>query len=98
MAEVLERRFNHPEWIYPNLIVVDGNSIQINATKRILNKLNFKIPVVSVVKDEKHKPKNILGDRDVTSKYEKEILLANSEAHRFAITYHRNMRAKNFLK
>jgi len=31
-------------------------------------------------------------------KYKKEILLANSEAHRFAVAYHKNLRARNFLK
>ena len=98
LVEVLERRFNHPEWRYPGLIVVDGNVIQINATKRILAKLNLNIPIIGVVKDEKHRPKNILGDKEIVHKYEREILLANNEAHRFAISYHKNIRAKNFLK
>ena len=56
------------------------------------------IPIVSVVKDDRHKAKGIMGDKKLTLKYEREILLANSEAHRFAITYHKNMRGKNFLK
>ena len=33
-----------------------------------------------------------------SNKYEKEILFANSESHRFAIAYHKSMRNKNFLK
>jgi excinuclease UvrABC nuclease subunit len=51
-----------------------------------------------VLKDERHKPKSIMGDRQIGLKYKREILLANSEAHRFAIAYHKKMRNKNFLK
>ena len=98
LKEVLERRLAHDEWTFPNLIVVDGGKAQINTASRVLSKLNLDIPVVSVLKDERHKPKDILGDRKFGLKYEREILLANSEAHRFAIAYHKNMRNKNFLK
>ena len=98
LKEVLERRLAHTEWIYPDLIVVDGGAAQINIAKNVLRKINVNIPIVAVVKDERHKPKNILGDKKFTAKYEREILLANSEAHRFAIAYHKNMRNKIFLK
>ncbi|MCC7160693.1 GIY-YIG nuclease family protein [Candidatus Nomurabacteria bacterium] len=98
LKEILERRLAHTEWTYPNLIVVDGGLAQINATRKVLNKLNINIPVVSVLKDERHKPKAIMGNKSLGIKHEKEILLANSEAHRFAINYHKNMRNKNFLK
>lgn len=98
LTEVLERRFNHPEWVMPNLIVVDGGKAQINAGIKVLKKFNLDIPIVSVLKDERHKPKDILGDKVYARKYEREILLVNSEAHRFAITYHKQMRNKNFLK
>ncbi len=98
LKEMLERRLAHREWPYPNLIVVDGGMAQINTAKYILNKAGFSIPIVSVVKDERHKPKAIMGDEKLTRKHKKEILLANSEAHRFAIAYHRKMRGKNFLK
>jgi len=97
LTEVLERRLGHNEWQYPNLIVVDGSTAQINTAKKVLREVGVKIPVVSVVKDEKHKPKGIKGLKKFTSKYEAEILLANSEAHRFAIRYHKDMRNNNFL-
>jgi len=59
----------------------------------------FSVPyIVAVVKDDKHKANAIMGDKDVISKYKKEILLANSEAHRFAITFHKTRRDKNFIK
>jgi len=98
LKEVLERRLAHTEWIYPALVVVDGGVAQINATKKVLNKIKSNIPIVSVLKDEKHKPKAIMGDEKMGLKYKKEILLANSEAHRFAIAYHKKTRNNNFLK
>ena len=96
LKEVLERRLAHKEWTYPNLIVVDGGIAQINITKSVLTRFNLVIPVVSVLKDEKHKPKAIMGDEKFGLKYKREILLANSEAHRFAIAYHKKVRARNF--
>ncbi|MFA4975561.1 MAG: hypothetical protein WC577_02670 [Candidatus Paceibacterota bacterium] len=98
LKEVLERRFKHTEWPHPELIVVDGGIAQINTTKAVLVKMGSKIEVVSVLKNERHKAKAILGDRKITLKYRKEILLANNEAHRFAIAYHKKLRNKNFLK
>ncbi|MBI3305628.1 GIY-YIG nuclease family protein [Candidatus Nomurabacteria bacterium] len=98
LREVLERRFAHNEWRFPNLVVVDGGIAQLNIAKKIMTRFNLVTKVVSVVKDERHKPKAIIGDEQFTLKYKKEILLANSEAHRFAIAYHKNMRNRNFLK
>ncbi|MFA6251440.1 MAG: UvrB/UvrC motif-containing protein [Candidatus Paceibacterota bacterium] len=98
LEEVLSRRFRHIEWGLPNLIVVDGSTAQINVAKRVLNRYQFKIAVVSVVKDDKHKAKAIMGDEILIKKYKKEILLINSEAHRFAIAFHKQKRNKNFLR
>ena len=92
LKETLERRFNHGEWRVPNLIVVDGGLGQIRVAKKVLAERNMKIPVASVVKDERHKAREILGEKT----REREILLANSEAHRFAIGYHRRLRGKSF--
>lgn len=97
LCEVIERRLSHEEWRYPRLMVVDGGIAQINAVQKIFKKYGIEIPIVSVLKDERHRPKNILGNEKYAKKYEKEILLANSEAHRFAISYHKKMRNKNFL-
>ncbi|MES2224107.1 MAG: GIY-YIG nuclease family protein [Patescibacteria group bacterium] len=97
LAEVLERRLTHPEWQMPNLIVVDGGVAQLNVMNTIIDKANLSIPVVSVLKDERHQPKDVLGDQTLGMKYRKEILLSNAEAHRFAIGYHKKMRRKNFL-
>jgi excinuclease ABC subunit C len=89
LQEVLERRLNHPEWPWPELVVVDGGKAQLKVAKAILDNFGLTVPVVAVVKNEKHQPREILGDNRLTREYESEILLANSEAHRFAISYHR---------
>ena len=97
LKEVLERRFKHPEWRFPNLIVVDGGVAQFNTAKSIIQSLKLNIEVVAVTKDERHKAKEILGIKNLKNKKETEniknqILLANSEAHRFALTFHRKLR------
>ncbi len=94
LKEVLSRRLNHPEWTYPTLIVMDGGVAQKSAAEEILKERGFDIAVVSVVKNERHKPENILGPEELVEKYRKEILLVNSEAHRFAIKYHRKLRGR----
>jgi excinuclease ABC subunit C len=97
LEEVLSRRLRHIEWGLPNLIVMDGGTAQINVAKAVLNRYQFKIPIVSVVKDDKHKAKAIMGDEILIKKYKKEILLINVESHRFAIAFHKQKRNKNFL-
>lgn len=92
LREILTRRLKHSEWGTPDLIVVDGGKGQINQA----NKLIKNIPIVSVLKDDKHKPKDILGDKKKADKYKKEILLVNNEAHRFAINFFRLKQRKNF--
>lgn len=92
LKEVLERRLTHNEWQLPNLIVLDGGKQQINTATRVLEEAGVEIPIVSVVKDEKHKPKDIIGDGEYVNEREKEILLVNSEAHRFAQNYHKKLR------
>jgi excinuclease ABC subunit C len=94
LKEILERRFTHEEWSFPQIIVVDGGKAQINIARKVLEKFGLSIPVVSVLKNEYHKPKAVMGDKIISSKYSNEILLANNEAHRFAIKYHRSLRNK----
>jgi excinuclease ABC subunit C len=96
LREVLRRRFNHPEWDAPQIIAIDGGAAQLNAARDELSKLGQNLEVVSVVKDDRHKAKKILGGEKLIAEWGKSILLANSEAHRFAIGYHRKLRGKGF--
>lgn len=98
LSEVLSRRLHHTEWPLPHVIVVDGGKAQINAAQNVLDELGHKIPVMSVLKDEHHKPKEVLGDTMLKTKYGYDILLANAEAHRFAITFHRKRLLKKATK
>jgi excinuclease ABC subunit C len=96
LREIMLRRFNHKEWRYPDLIVIDGGVGHKQTAEKVLATLGLFIPVVSVVKDERHKPKDILGRPDLVDSHKKEILLANSESHRFAIGYHKLLRNRLF--
>ncbi len=97
LQEILTRRLGHPEWPYPEMIVVDGAKNHIRAAEKILEEHGMTIPVLSVVKDARHKPKDILGNQELAERFKKELILANDEAHRFAITFHKKKRAQKFL-
>lgn len=94
IREILRRRLKHKEWRYPDLIVFDGGENQRRTGEKLLAEEGVMIPCVSVVKDAHHKPKDILGPKVHVDYNKKEILLANNEAHRFAISYHKLLRNK----
>jgi len=94
LEEMLERRLTHPEWNLPRVFVVDGGIAQLRAAGRILKAAGVLVPVVGVVKNEYHKPERLIGDKRAIEVYERDILFANNEAHRFAISYHRKRRGK----
>jgi excinuclease ABC subunit C len=98
LREVLERRLAHTDWPLPRLMVMDGGVQQFNIAKKVLEEHGYEIPLVSVVKNERHKPREILGHPQTRRRYESEIILANSEAHRFALNYHRQNRRKDLDK
>ena len=89
LSEMLERRLAHPEWQLPRIVVVDGSTAQVRAATRVLQKAGVSIPIVGVVKDEFHRPERLIGAQKLIQASEKDILLANSEAHRFGIQWHR---------
>ena len=98
LKEIVERRLKHKEWPLPDIIIYDGGFAQRNAVEGILKNIlgnDFKIKIVGVVKDRKHKPSRLIGEEVVIKKYKKEILILNSEAHRFAISFHRKLRSSN---
>jgi excinuclease ABC subunit C len=97
LKEILRRRLNRTEWPLPQIIVVDGNEVQINAAKSVLSELNLSITVVSVVKDDKHTAAAVLAPQALLTTHKFDILLANAEAHRFAINFHRNLARKRNL-
>ncbi|HSX58041.1 MAG TPA: excinuclease ABC subunit UvrC [Candidatus Saccharimonadales bacterium] len=99
MAEVLTRRF-HNNWDHPDLLVVDGGKTQLGAAVAVLDQLELSIPVIGLAKknEEIYRPNE--KKPLVLPKNSKALLLVQrirDEAHRFAITYHRKLRAKSFL-
>ncbi len=98
LKEVLTRRLTHLEWPFPNIIVVDGNEVQKRTAELILATAGVLVPVVAVVKDDRHQAARILGPKTLVEANKLEILHANAEAHRFAINYYRHKQRKRSLK
>ena len=94
LKEALSRRLNHPEWPLPRVFVVDGGKGQMRGAQSVLKQAGVEIAVVGVVKNEFHKPERLIGDKRAGEIYERDVLLANSEAHRFAIQWHRKRRGR----
>ena len=107
MKEVIYRRYFRvlkDDLVKPDLIIVDGANNQINACKGILESLNSKIKVIGVKKDEHHSPIAIVdGDTfdliEINKKSNVFRLLSriDEEAHRFVISYHREIRSKGSI-
>lgn len=100
MKEIVGRRYGRllrENESFPKLIVIDGGKGQLNAANEALKELNLQIPIIGIAKklEELYKP----GDSFplmVSKKSEglKLIQHLRNEAHRFAITHHRNQRSK----
>ncbi len=108
MKEVLTRRLNRlgePKWEKPDLIIIDGGKGQLSSVMQIVADLGIKvgkdgIDFVSLAKREEevflpNKSKSILLPRDSNALYL--IQRIRDEAHRFAITFHRELRGKSAL-
>jgi excinuclease ABC subunit C len=93
LKEILSRRLTHSEWPFPKVIVVDGGKAQKKAAESAIVAAGFSIPVVAVVKDEKHHPREIIGARHAGIS-EADAVLANAEAHRFSLARHRRARSR----
>ena len=106
MKEVIYRRYFKVlmnETYAPDLIVMDGGELQVNTAKEVLKSLNLEIPIIGLVKDDKHRTSYILNDKLEKLEVEKDSKLflflskIQEEVHRYAIHYHRNMKAKGAL-
>lgn len=97
LKEILSRRLGHPEWQMPKVFVVDGGKTHKKAAEEVLAEAGVMIPVVAVIKDEKHRPREVIGAlrAGIT---EADAVLANAEAHRFALAGHRKARQRGLRK
>jgi len=94
LKEILLRRLGHPEWPFPKVIVIDGGSTHKKTAEAVLRDSGVTIPVVAVVKDERHRPREVIGARRANIS-EADAVLANSEAHRFSLARHRKARSRS---
>ena len=97
ISEVVSRRLNHEEWPLPDLIIVDGGKGQVSSVVKVLKKKNLKIALIGLAKREETIITSDLKEIRLP-KDSKALLLVmriRDEAHRFAITYHRNLRSKS---
>lgn len=97
LKEVISRRLDHNEWPLPRLFVADGGLSQKKAIEEISRARGLSINVVAVTKNNHHKPEKILGDEITVRAQRQAILLSNSEAHRFALNFHKKHRRSNFI-
>ena len=97
LREIIERRLNHREWSLPALFVADGGVVQKSVIEDALRGNGSSVPVVAVTKNVRHQPNKILGEDVLVKEHRRAILLANSEAHRFALSFHRKRRSGSWL-
>ena len=104
MKEVIYRRYFKcllEDLPLPDLIIVDGGETQIKVAKEVLESLKLNIKIIGLKKDSKHRTKYIIDDNYNTIEVSNELFLyltrMQDEVHRFAITYHRNIKSKGSL-
>lgn len=106
MREVLKRRYSRmlkEKTAFPDLILIDGGQGQVNSAKEIVHyQLGLSIPIAGLQKNDKHQTHELLyGDPlqvvELKRNSEEFFLLhrIQDEVHRFAITFHRQVRSKN---
>jgi excinuclease ABC subunit C len=109
MREVIRRRYKRvvkEDLPLPDLIIVDGGKGQMSAAIDVLeNELGLDIPLCGLAKDDQHKTSELLyGDPPAViplSRQSQEFYLVQriqDEVHRFAITFHRQLRGKNLFQ
>lgn len=113
MQEVLCRRLNHGIRVklegktdsftrLPDLILMDGGRTQVHAAQEVLAEFGIEIPVCGMVKDDRHRTRGLFfEEREVMLPLSSEgfrlVTRIQDEVHRFAITYHRQLRQKKAL-
>ena len=106
MREVIRRRYGRVQrdgLTPPDLIVIDGGQGQVNVSKQVIQEeLGLDIPIAGLQKNDKHQTHELLfGDPlevvELSRNSQEFFLLQRiqDEVHRFAITFHRQLRSKN---
>ena len=103
MKEVIYRRYFRlvkEKAEFPDLILVDGGLIQVNAAKEVLTSLQVNTPVYGLVKDQKHNTAGLMNEEGEVIEIDRNSSLfffltrVQDEVHRFALSYHQKLRGK----
>ena len=106
MQQVVSRRFTHYLQgdkgfdTMPDLLLIDGGMAHANAVRKVLTDLNLHIPIMGMVKDDRHRTRALVTPQgqqigiDMQQSVFAFIGSIQEETHRFAITYHRKLRSK----
>lgn len=106
MKEVLYRRYYKvlmENLEKPDLIIMDGGKTQIAICKEVISSLGLSIPIIGLIKNKKHQTSEIMNQDFEILKVNKNSSLflfltrIQDEVHRYAITYHRNIKSKGAL-
>ena len=104
LEETLTRRLSHPEWKYPEIMLIDGGIAQLNIAikSKSKNPKSGGIKVLSLAKRNKdlyiEGRENYIPLKTLPREIYNLILQLDDEAHRFAIAYHRKLRKKSLLQ
>ena len=99
IKEVLERRADHKEWPFPDLILIDGGKGQLSSGLGLKKEIKAKFCALA----KKHNELFVEGEekpillKDAPKDLANLILRIRDEAHRFAIAYHKRLRRSNLL-
>ena len=106
MTEIVKRRYNRlkeESKEFPDLIIVDGGLGQINAAKKALDEINVNINLAGLYKNDKHLTEGLMdvnGNKyviDSKSPLFFFLMRMQDEVHRYAITFHRELRSKSMI-
>lgn len=107
MKEVVYRRYFRllkERGRFPDLLIVDGGYLQIEAAKEIIEALDVPVTLCGLVKNDNHRTANLMNAEGEILPVERDSSLfflftqMQDEVHRFAISYHRKLRGKAMTK
>lgn len=96
LQEVLRRRLQN-DWPLPDLILIDGGLPQVNASRAVLVENSLSIPLVGIAKGPERKKNELIGHLPAGISLDT-LIKVRDEAHRFAISYHRQLRGKKMFE
>lgn len=107
MEEVMRRRLSRlgqKGWDAPVVMIIDGGEGQMSVVRKVMDELGVRLPIIGIAKGFDRKQDRLVYDRSDVELHRlatrgKEIFQkARDEAHRFAVSYHRVLRAKRSLR